>query len=267
MIVEHFDVQVVPENALGSDCLETGEYYLEDRREEHCGPDNEPSRGEKQAPGGEWGLQPPPLPGPPPPRAGERKWQYFGYIRRATAAPRRSEPVTEPVIDNVKAPGGGRIGLVHCPGTHAAGMVPAGAAMALDADIAVLAQWRARALVTLLQPFELTLLGVEDLGARTQAQGLAWWHLPVTDGAAPGETFERAWRADVGPALHAQLDAGERLVVHCRAGIGRSGSVAARLLIERGMDPEQAIVAVRRARPGAIESPEQAMWVRACGAR
>lgn len=173
----------------------------------------------------------------------------------------------EPVIDNVQAPGGGRIGLVHCPGTHAAGLVPSGAAVALDADLDVLARWGARALVTLLQPYELTLLGVDDLGERARAQGLAWWHLPVTDGTAPGAAFERAWRDEVGPALHARLDAGGRVVVHCRAGIGRSGSVAARLLIERGVTPEKAIVAVRRARPGAIESPEQAAWVRGCGAR
>lgn len=173
----------------------------------------------------------------------------------------------EPLIDNVKAPGGGRIGLVHCPGTHAAGLVPAGAAMALEADLVVLAQWGAQALVTLLQPYELTLLGVEDLGERARAQGLAWWHLAVTDGAAPGEAFERAWRSEVGPALHARLDAGGRVVVHCRAGIGRSGSVAARLLVERGVEPESAIVAVRRARPGAIENAEQSRWVRTCGAR
>lgn len=173
----------------------------------------------------------------------------------------------EPLIDNVRAPGGGRIGLVHCPGTHAAGMVPAGATTALDADLAVLADWGARALVTLLQPYELTLLGAEALGERARAQGLAWWHLPVTDGAAPGAAFERAWRDEVGPALHAHLDAGGRLVVHCRAGIGRSGSVAARLLIERGVTTDDAIVTVRRARPGAIESPEQVAWVRAFGAR
>lgn len=171
------------------------------------------------------------------------------------------------VIDNVEARGGGRIGLVHCPGAHAAGLLPAGAAAALEADLGVLADWGAQALVTLLQPYELTLLGVEDLGERARGQGLAWWHLAVTDGAAPGEAFEQAWRHEVGPALHACLDDGGRLVVHCRAGIGRSGAVAARLLIERGATPERAIVAVRRARPGAIESPEQAAWVRACGVR
>ncbi|MDZ7748356.1 MAG: protein-tyrosine phosphatase family protein [Halofilum sp. (in: g-proteobacteria)] len=169
-------------------------------------------------------------------------------------------------IDNVRAPGGGRIGLVHCPGAGGAGLFPADTDAALDADLATLVDWGAGALVTLVQPFELTLLGVEGLGERAARQGLAWWHLPVVDGAAPGTAFETAW-AEVGPALHRRLDADARVALHCRAGIGRTGTVAARLLIERGLEPQAAIVAVRRARPGAIESPEQAAWVRACAPR
>jgi len=171
--------------------------------------------------------------------------------------------MTVPVIDHVHAPGSGRIGIVHCPGTRAGGLF-GGDGAALDADLATLVQWGAAALVTLLQPYELTLLGVEDLGARANALGLEWHHLPVTDGAAPGAAFEAAW-AETGPSLHARLDAGGRIVVHCRAGIGRSGALAARLLVERGLAPGDAIVAVRRVRPGAIESPEQNQWVRRRG--
>jgi len=169
-------------------------------------------------------------------------------------------------IDNVAAPGGGRIGLVHCPGAHGAGLPLGEAHAALDADLAILRQWGAQVLVTLLQSFEMRLLGVEAMGERATAKGLDWWHLPVVDGAAPGEAFEAAWR-ECGPRLHARLDADERIVLHCRAGIGRSGSIAARLLIERGMPAGRAIRAVRRARPGAIENVEQSQWVRACKAR
>ena len=162
-------------------------------------------------------------------------------------------------IDNVRAPGGGRIGLTACPGIAAAvgGGNPDGA---LDADLAAIVGWRARALLTLVEPFELTLLGVEGLGERAMAQGLAWWHLPVIDGAAPGSAFESDW-AEVGPALHRYLDSDERIVIHCQAGVGRSGAVAARMLVERGMPPEEAVVTVRRARPGAIENDEQVRWV------
>lgn len=168
-------------------------------------------------------------------------------------------------IDNVRAPGGGRIGLTACPGIAAA-VAGGSRGSALDVDLAAIVGWRARALVTLVEPFELTLLGVTDMGERAAAQGLAWWHLPVIDGTAPGTAFESRW-TEAGPALHRQLDADERIVVHCQAGMGRSGAVAARLLVERGMPPEQAIMAVRRARPGAIENDEQVRWVLAQNAR
>jgi len=169
------------------------------------------------------------------------------------------------VIDNVSAPGGGRIGLVHCPGLEGVHPV-ADAACTLDADLQVLVSWGAEALVTLMQPYELTLLGLGDLGERATRLGMEWSHLPIVDGAAPGLAFETSWE-HVGPALHRRLDTDGRIVLHCRAGIGRTGTVAARMLIERGMRPSKAIMQVRRARPGAIESPEQAAWVRACRPR
>jgi len=162
-------------------------------------------------------------------------------------------------IDNVKAPGGGRIGLVHCPGTGMYGALPEQRG-ALDVDLATLRQWGAVSLVTLLRSFEMDALGVEQLGERARALGLDWWHLPITDGCAPGAPFEDDWR-EAGPALHGILDEGGRLVLHCRSGIGRTGTVAARLLIERGVEPRDAVVAIRRARPGAIESQEQMAWV------
>jgi len=170
--------------------------------------------------------------------------------------------MVEPVaIDNVRAPGGGRIGLVHCPGTGLYGLLPEQQGGLLDVDLVTLREWGASTLATLLEPAEMRMLGVDAIGERARALGLDWWHLPIGDGCAPGTTFESGW-SEAGPQLHRVLDEGGRIVVHCRAGIGRSGTVAARLLIERGVDPGDAVVAIRRARPGAIESPEQMAWVR-----
>jgi len=163
-------------------------------------------------------------------------------------------------IDHVRAPGGGRIGLVRCPGTRVPLIDTLPAPPDADADLRALVDWGARALVTLVEPFELDLLGVPELGERARAHGMAWWHLPIIDGSAPGSAFERRW-PETAPELHALLDADGRIVVHCRAGLGRSGAVAARLLVERGSDPHRALAAVRRARPGAVETGEQAHWV------
>lgn len=49
--------------------------------------------------------------------------------------------------------------------------------------------------------------------------------------------------------------------MHCRAGLGRTGTVAARLLVEHGARPADAIALVRTVRPGSIETVEQESYV------
>jgi ADP-ribosyl-[dinitrogen reductase] hydrolase len=53
------------------------------------------------------------------------------------------------------------------------------------------------------------------------------------------------------------LQTGGSVLIHCRGGLGRTGTIAARLLVELGWQPRAAIEAVRGARPGAIETPQQ----------
>jgi len=55
-------------------------------------------------------------------------------------------------------------------------------------------------------------------------------------------------------------------VVHCRAGLGRTGALVAATLTALGASPVQAIAAVRAARgPRAIETPAQESWVSRAG--
>jgi protein-tyrosine phosphatase len=48
-----------------------------------------------------------------------------------------------------------------------------------------------------------------------------------------------------------------RTIVHCQGGSGRTGTFAAAYWIARGRSASEAIAIVRRARPGAVETPEQ----------
>ncbi|MFN3938425.1 MAG: protein-tyrosine phosphatase family protein [Gemmobacter sp.] len=156
-------------------------------------------------------------------------------------------------MDRVAATAGW-IGLVSCPGRAGPG--------ALVRDLAAIANAGARHLVTLLPSDEMHRLGVPGLGAAASEAGLRWWHLPIRDFTAPDDDFENAW-AEAGFALRAALAGGEGVVIHCRAGVGRTGTVAARLLVELGETPDAAIAAVRRARPGTIETVAQEAHVRA----
>jgi ADP-ribosyl-[dinitrogen reductase] hydrolase len=126
--------------------------------------------------------------------------------------------------------------------------------LALDLDR--VRDWGAAAVVTLLEPSELTLLRVECLGEEVLRRNMLWFHLPVVDASIPDEYFEHRWDV-VGEELRSLLGRGLDVLVHCRGGLGRAGTIAARLLVEHGMEPTKAIATVRAVRPGAIETSDQ----------
>jgi ADP-ribosyl-[dinitrogen reductase] hydrolase len=90
---------------------------------------------------------------------------------------------------------------------------------------------------------------------------MLWFHLPIVDGSIPSQKFEQKWEFDDGKKLLSMLRRKLDVLVHCRGGLGRAGTIAARLLVELGMEPKKAIESVRAARPDAIETPEQMRYV------
>ncbi|HET7308180.1 MAG TPA: cyclin-dependent kinase inhibitor 3 family protein [Gammaproteobacteria bacterium] len=154
----------------------------------------------------------------------------------------------------------GQLGLTLCPGKTGPGRSYYWK-RDLAADVAAIEQWPAAAVVTLVEQHELELLGVENLGAHIGERAIEWFHLPIADYAAPDSAFERLW-----PAAFARLSAhlldGHNVVLHCRGGLGRAGTVAAMILREFGAPAPDAIAEVRAARPGAIETDRQEAYVR-----
>jgi ADP-ribosyl-[dinitrogen reductase] hydrolase len=154
----------------------------------------------------------------------------------------------------------GRVGLTLCPGKYD----PHGGSGAWGRDLArdldTIRDWGAAAVVTLLEPKELTLLRVERLGEEVLRRNMLWFHLPIVDVSVPDKRFEREWDI-AGEELCSILRSGSDVLVHCRGGLGRAGTIAARLLIELGMEPETAIARVRAVRPGAIETRAQEEYV------
>ena len=170
--------------------------------------------------------------------------------------------VTDPLRVDTLRVGAGTVGLTMCPGKSGPSASVHVWRRDLAADLEVIRAWAPAAVVTLVETHELRgLCGVPDLGERIRAAGLAGHHLPIVDRHAPDAAFVATWRAGIGAALGALLRSGERVLVHCRGGVGRAGTVAAMLAIDAGRSPADAIEAVRRARRGAIETPAQQRFV------
>jgi len=84
--------------------------------------------------------------------------------------------------------------------------------------------------------------------------GLLVFHAPVVDMEAP--TQEQLDRCV--SAITRAHDREMGVVVHCGAGLGRTGVVLACYFVNKGLSAQNAIARVRRLRPGSIETEEQA---------
>lgn len=165
-------------------------------------------------------------------------------------------------IASIALPGkAGAIGITICPGKKDPAAMTGAWHRDLDIDVAAIRSWGAAAVVCLMEDFELHSLGVQALGATVEAAEMGWHHLPIRDVSIPSAAFERSWKIK-GAELRKLLAGGGKLLIHCKGGLGRSGVIAARLLVEFGMVPEEAIALVRKYRPGAIENLAQEGYVR-----
>lgn len=112
----------------------------------------------------------------------------------------------------------------------------------------------ASALLTLMPTEELLQNEIDLLPEECALLGLEWFHLPVEDDQAPGEAFQVAWETHR-DRLKQLLTEGKSIVIHCKGGSGRTGLIAAQLLIECGVPYQEALREVQALRPRAIQHP------------
>jgi hypothetical protein len=118
------------------------------------------------------------------------------------------------------------------------------------------AGWRAAGIdivVSLLEPSEIRELGLEDEPALCRHQGMAFRSFPVADRGLP---HSRHAMAILVQELTSDIATGKSVAIHCRAGIGRSATVAAIVLLQAGINPAVIFASIALARGVAVPDTE-----------
>jgi len=127
--------------------------------------------------------------------------------------------------------------------------------------IALLAHDGIRQVVSLLESAEASALGLEREAQLVVAESMKFVSFPIPDMGLPASVCAFAGLAR---DLYRQVAAGDNTLLHCRGGVGRSGLLAAAVLLHCGMDPLQACERVTRLRGLRVpETAEQGAWLRA----
>jgi hypothetical protein len=171
--------------------------------------------------------------------------------------PRTSE--THPIhVDWLPTSLKGRIGITFAPGQSADSAFGPPWRRDLGVDLDVLVnEFGASLLISLMEEDELGRLGIPHLVPEAARRGLEVHRHAIPDGGTPEL---HGTRYTIGRII-IEAASGRDVIIHCRAGRGRSGTVAACVLIALGHDPSQAIRRVRTVRAGAIENGRQEQFV------
>lgn len=173
-----------------------------------------------------------------------------------------SKPIRVDWLDLAKVPGlrdaPGRLGMTFLPGKQGEGWHGAWWRN-LEADVTRLRVDDGCDLFLLLvEDHELTATRTTDLPASFARLGIELVRHPVVDMDVPSDRI--AYRKTLAPLAEA-VRQGRTVVVACRGGLGRTGTAVACLLVDAGLDPEEAIALTRASRRETIDRGSQVEFV------
>ncbi|KXF81480.1 cyclin-dependent kinase inhibitor 3 family protein [Enterovibrio coralii] len=141
--------------------------------------------------------------------------------------------------------------LTPCPGTKGVG---------LSDSIAQLKEQGVTVVVTALNQKEMEEAGVSALAEDVKKAGLTWLHAPIEDDCAPDAAFLAGWN-EISPTVHQALENGEKVALHCMGGSGRTGLLAAHVLLEKDWALSDIVTQVQALRPGAFTKEVQVEYI------
>tara|TARA_Y100000739_G_scaffold218787_2_gene216565 strand:+ start:631 stop:1149 length:519 start_codon:yes stop_codon:yes gene_type:complete len=118
---------------------------------------------------------------------------------------------------------------------------------------------RVKQVVTLLDSDEMEDLGIISFSTLLMDSGFHWIHCPIRDRS----TFSDQKRIrTLLEDMKEVLKPNNSVLIHCHAGLGRTGLLAAIFLVSMGLTAESAIKTIRTTRPGSIETIEQERYIK-----
>lgn len=182
----------------------------------------------------------------------------------ASALTSENNPIRVAWIDPAAIPAPaawtGRLGMTFLPGKHDRG-VAGHHWRDLRLDVARLRnEHRVAVLVLLVEEHELEATSTTAIAATMARHGIQLVRYPIVDGGVPAD--RAAFRSLVNDTV-LRLQSGQNVVVACRGGLGRTGTLVACLIVTTGLDPETGIDMTRATRGGTIENASQEAFVRA----
>jgi protein-tyrosine phosphatase len=180
-----------------------------------------------------------------------------GYLMTSETHPIYADFVPK---EHMKVPG--RLGMTFAPGMKTLGQRGRWE-RDLQADLRVLRdEYGADVLVSVMEEHEYRGYKIPELFEQDVVQGVEVLRFAIEDMNIPREAEAEEYE-DLICNIVDRMREGKNVVVHCRGGLGRTGTVAACVLVYLGDESaDEAIGAVRAARKGTVQTRDQEDFVR-----
>jgi protein tyrosine/serine phosphatase len=174
----------------------------------------------------------------------------------------KTDPIPVDLLPDDEVGTPGRLGMTFAPGMWA-GSIRGRWERDLAADMRALEkEHETNVLVSLMEGHEYHGYQIPELLEQDTIGNIKILRFAIEDMGVPQEAESERFQTFVQDLVW-RLKQGQNIVAHCRGGLGRTGTLAACVLVALGRHTaDEAIAAVREARKGTVQTREQEDFVR-----
>ena len=177
------------------------------------------------------------------------KWPVKWEKRTSKSHPIKVDWFSYPAIT-------GKIGITLCPGKRQPMSWSGGWNRDLETDIGAITKMGTNTVISLIDGNEMKDLNVPNLGEVVTKHEMDWIHLPLMDTTVPSDDFIRAF-VEMVPFIAAGLESEDKIVIHCKGGLGRAATIASMILGLYGEAAKDSIDKIRKKRSSSCINPAQ----------